>query len=46
MLNIIIIVEIVTINKYGIIGELDINSITEKTISKNENSIELLIKIE
>ena len=34
-------------NTYGIIGELDINNMTEKSdISKNENDYELSIKIE
>ena len=36
----------VTINTYGMIGELDINNRTEKSdISKSENNNKLLIKI-
>ena len=36
----------VTIDTYGIIGELDINNMTEKlNISKNENNTELFIKL-
>ena len=36
----------VTINTYGMIGELDINNMTEKSgISKNGNNV-LLLKIE
>ena len=47
ILNRIIIEEMVTINTYGMIGELDINNMTEKSdISKNVNNNELLIKIE
>ena len=39
--------EMVSINAYGIIGELYRNNITEKlNISKNVNNNELLIKIE
>ena len=39
--------EIVTINTSGMLAELDINNMTEKSvISKNENNNELLIKIE
>ena len=42
-----IIEEIVTINTYGMIGELDINNMTEKSdISKKEINNELLLKIE
>ena len=42
-----IIEEIVTINTYGVIGELDINNMTKKfNISKNKNNNELFIKIE
>ena len=36
----------VTINRYGMIGELDISNMTEKIKYKNENNNELLIKIE
>ena len=36
-----------TINTYGLMGELDINKMTEKSdISKNVNNILLLIKID
>ena len=38
--------KIVASNIYGMIGELDINNMTETLyISKNENSNELLIKL-
>ena len=37
----------IAINAYGMIGELDINNITEKfDISKNGHDNELLLKIE
>ena len=37
----------VTINTYGMIGELDANNITENSdVSINENNNELLIKME
>ena len=42
-----IIEEMVTINTYGMIGELDANNMTENSdISINENNNELLIKME
>ena len=42
-----IIEKIVTINTHGMIGELDINHMTERSdILKNENNNELLLKRE